>query len=125
MLDTPPTAAARRLLGILGASLALGVSATLIVAPPAPATVSSCPQVEQQTVGRILSVRNMTCSGAARFYQRHDGDQHVPLAKGEVTYIGRFACHVYQDLTPPGPSDAWVRIRCVHARKAFRLEYGV
>ncbi|HKG04764.1 MAG TPA: hypothetical protein VKB03_16450 [Conexibacter sp.] len=67
----------------------------------------------------------MTCSGAYGFYRRHHGDQHVPISKGEVTYIGRFACHVYQDLTPPGPSDSWVRVRCARGRKAFRLEYAV
>jgi hypothetical protein len=120
------TAGSRRLLGTLCAVLALGATGALVAVPAASAGVRSCPRrADQPTIGQILSVRNMTCSGAYAYYRRHHGDQHVPISKGQVTHIGRFACHVYQDLTPPGPSDTWVRIRCVHGSKAFRLEYGV
>jgi hypothetical protein len=94
----------------------------------AASVVHTCPgRFGQATggVGRILSVRDITCVQAARFYRRHHGDQHVPISKGAVGHVGKFTCVVYQDLTPPGPSDTWVRIRCTHSRQAFRLEYAV
>jgi hypothetical protein len=74
--------------------------------------------------GRILSVRNMSCHGALRVYTRNRGWEHVPLSKGQHSRIGRFRCRVYKDLTQP-MQDSWVFIRCVHGRRAFRLEYGV
>lgn len=90
--------------------------------------VKSCPGrpgYPTDGVASILSVRSMSCGEAARYYRRHDGDQHTPIQAGRVRQIGKFRCAVYQDLTPPGPSDTWVRVRCVHSAQAFRYEYGV
>ncbi len=66
----------------------------------------------------------MSCQGAADYYDDHNGTSHTPLSEGHVTHIGRFRCHVYEDLTPP-EQDSDVRVRCVHGEKAFRFEYSV
>jgi hypothetical protein len=116
----------RLLTCLLVAAFVVGVTGALPAG--AQGAVRSCSQSAQSgstTIGRILSVRGMTCAAAARYYARHQGDRHVPIAKGKVTHIGTFTCRVYQDLTPPGPSDTWVRIRCSSGQRAFRLEYGV
>lgn len=92
----------------------------------ASAAVVTCNQTKVGSdVGLMLSARGMSCRSAAVYYHRHRGDNHVPIHTGIVRHIGRFACRVYQDLTPPGPSDTWVRIRCVSGRQAFRLEWGL
>jgi len=98
-----------------------------LAADDAQARVVTCspPTTRGGSVGFILSARGMSCGQATRYYQRHNGDQHVPISTGKVTHIGSFTCRVYQDLTPPGPSDTWVRIRCTRGARAFRLEYGV
>lgn len=108
------------------AACLLGLAVVGATPPPAAAAVRSCSlEVDSPPLVTILSVRNMSCHGAARYYLRHDGSQNVPLRKGEVTRIGDFRCRVYEDLTPPGPSDSDVRIRCSHGRRAFRFEYAV
>jgi hypothetical protein len=111
------------------AVVAAMAAAFACAAPAAAASnVYTCPGrpgLDTGGIGSILSVRNMTCAQAASYYRRHRGDQHVPISTGVVKYIGKFRCSVYQDLTPPGPSDTWVRIRCTHSRQAFRVEYGV
>ena len=97
-----------------------------LAAGDAQARVVTCsPPTTRGSVGFILSARGMSCGQATSYYRRHNGDQHVPISAGQVTHIGTFTCLVYQDLTPPGPSDTWVRIRCANGARAFRLEYGV
>ena len=125
-LDSARTARFAAWSGALAAFVAAFIVATGGFPTTAAANVRACSvTVDAPPLVKILSVRNISCQGAAGYYVRHDGSQNVPVQKGEVKRIGEFRCRVYQDLTPPGPSDSDLRIRCSHGRKAFRFEYAV
>lgn len=110
---------------LVASAVALLAATPAAVATPRVRTCSAKSVAYSPSVGRVLSVRAISCRGAMDYYLRHKGVQNVPTRKGQVTRIGAFSCRVYQDLTPPGPSDLWVRIRCTDRHRAFRLEYGV
>lgn len=49
----------------------------------------------------------------------------TPIGLGARAMIDGFRCHVYEDDTPPGPSDVDEKIRCARGSKAFRYRYAV
>jgi hypothetical protein len=80
---------------------------------------------DAEGLATILSVRNMSCAGAVGALERGDFLSKNPIGLGAKAKIGGFRCRVYEDDTPPGPSDVDEKLRCVHGRKAFRYRYAV
>lgn len=92
----------------------------------AASTVRDCgPGHHVSFLATVLSVRNMSCDGAEQILERGKFMEKTPIGLGAKAKIGGFRCHVYEDDTPPGPSDVDEKIRCVHGRKAFRYRYAV
>jgi len=80
---------------------------------------------DAQGLATILEVGNMSCAGAVRALEHGDFLSKNPIGLGATAKIGGFRCRVYEDDTPPGPSDVDEKLRCVHGRKSFRYRYAV